>query len=533
MKQTKITGYLIMNNKPLCLWSDFHSNLHSEHLPNLDEWYDFAKDMLDFWAPVYYPYYVNHLSNGFSCEAELEETQWKQDWEFLRSYCAQKEAEFPLYLSYEWQGDGKDGDHNIFFRDFYQSMKMPITYEELTHSLVHQDTIAIPHHTGYASGHRGKNWENNDEMLSPVTEIYSSHGCSQSSDCEIPMNVHIHMGPRGETGTYYYALQQGQHIGVIASGDNHVCPAISGNGFFAVLCDQYHRDDIFNAIKEKHTYAVTRNRMKLDVTIKHAIIGSTITKKNEERLPLHIEVLAGNAIDRIEIIRNGIVEHIIPHSGTWERRTTHPSKFKFEIEFGWGPDCRVFPEIHEKLWNVSIHSDASITDVEKLWTSPGSTILSQEEHEVKAKIITRKYLPGNGKLSQKNHLTPNIQNQSLIFEVEGKKEDHITLNLDGKVYQYTIEDLLTGAQLIALEEEVEQLLKDTYQFCDYEREDPWWHNAYKVCIHKAAPYEAYHLVYDSVIQELEKEEDSIMVKVIQKNAETAWTSPIWIKGENK
>lgn len=113
------------------------------------------------------------------------------------------------FPAYEWQGNGADGDHNVFFKSYDSRMKMPLTYRELVEQLRDVECYGIPHHTGYMPGHRGKNWATHDEAFSPVTEIYSSHGCSESSDCSIPLNVHIHMGPRTEQGTALYAHQAG------------------------------------------------------------------------------------------------------------------------------------------------------------------------------------------------------------------------------------------------------------------------------------------------------------------------------------
>ncbi len=58
------------------------------------------------------------------------------------------------------------------------------------------------------------------------------------------------MGPRGEEGTFRHALKNGIKTGVIASGDNHTNPAISGNGFFAVYAQEYTRECIFENIKK-------------------------------------------------------------------------------------------------------------------------------------------------------------------------------------------------------------------------------------------------------------------------------------------
>lgn len=509
-------------------FSDYHSNIHSNQLDDIDRWYDFARDMLDFWAPVYYPFFVNESPSGFHFEDTYPQEQYDADFARMSRYLKEKDDGFVTFPAYEWQGNGADGDHNVFFKSYDSRMKMPLTYRELVEQLRDVECYGIPHHTGYMPGHRGKNWATHDEAFSPVTEIYSSHGCSESSDCSIPLNVHIHMGPRTEQGTALYAIKQGVKVGFIASGDNHICPAIAGNGFFGVVADRYGRDEIYNAIRDRHTYAVTRGRMLLDYQINGAILGSEISSQKENRL--YAEVTAGQAVDRIELYQNGEVVKVYDHIGTYERRQyTGPVTFKFELEIGWGPDRRNFPDIYQKTWDIQVKTQGRIESVEKLWTSPGSTILEQSETQLSMQVVSKKDLPGQGKLSQKNYLTPNIQNQSVIVEITDDIHHSIEVWIDGVRHEIPVAQLLEQSMLFAQEEEVKQLLRERFNFGDYYREDPFWHNAYKVLVHRAYPKEAYHMTVEDTLPPLEREEDSFFIKVLLKNGEAGWASPIWIK----
>lgn len=508
-------------------WSDFHTNMHGKHLDDLENWYAFAKDMLDFWAPVYYPYFVRENEQGFHFEDSLSKEEMEKDWKKVIEFCKSKD-DFILYPSYEWQGDGTDGDHNVFYKKAEGDIEMPLTYKELAGALPERDVMALPHHPGYKSGHRGKNWKTHNEKLSPVVEIYSSHGSSEASDASIPMNVHIHMGPRGEEGTVLYALKKGIKVGIIASGDNHVCPAISGNGFFGVVADKYDRETIFEAIQNRHTYGVSRSKILLDYTLNGAVMGSEIKCQDINKVSVDIE--GTNAIERIEILRNGIIEDTYVHNGKWERDELKGQvKFKFELELGWGPDRRVFKDIKEKMWNVKLETKGKLLDVEKLWTSPGSTINKQESDYFEADILTRKSIQGDSKLAQKNYLTPNIQNQSLIFEIEDDVDNSLVFSIDGEKYDIPIRKILEQSILEAKEKDAEKLLKDRFGFEEYYREDPWWHNAYKFMIHKGSPEKAYNVSYDYEFEGLKKTEDNMMVKVTQKRGDTAWSSPVWIK----
>ncbi len=510
-------------------WSDFHTNLHSKHVEEIEDWYNFAREMIDFWSPCYYPYIIKNLDNGFHLEAEQPKEIWEKDFKTIKKYLEKKEKQdgYISYASYEWQGAGLDGDHNVFYRDFSQKMFMPRRYLELRDQVKIGDTVAIPHHTAYSPGHRGKNWDTNDERLSTVMEIYSSHGCSESDQVSIPLNVHIHMGPREDKGSAMNGLNvKHQKIGLMCSGDNHVIPAISGNGLMGVVCPEYDKDKIFDAILNRHVYGVTRSKILLDYKINDTLMGSELTKNG--KLEAKVNVRGTNAIDRVEFIQNGVPVYTYVHSGQYERKRLEGKiKAKFELELGWGPDVRVFEDIQTKLWDVKIKTDFDILDVEKLYTSSGSKIHKEEKNEFEATVKTSKEGTGNGKLSQKNYLTPYIRNQSYIFEVEGNLDDKIYLEVDNNSYEYTLRQLLEQTQLNALYKEIKELIKKRYGVEDYYRSDPFWHNAYKFKIHKACPEIGYDIEVKTEIQKLE-DTDNVMVKIHQKNGEVAWSSPIWI-----
>ncbi len=510
-------------------WTDFHTNFHHKHMDEIDKWYNFAKDTIDFWSPCYYPYIIDHLDNGFHLEAEQPFDIYKNDFSKIKDYLAGKEESdgYIGFASFEWQGAGLDGDHNVFYRDFSQDIYMPRLYSDLKNLVKIGDTIAIPHHTGYSPGHRGKNWDTHCEELSPITEIYSSHGCSESDQTNIPLNVHIHMGPREDRGCAFTGLNEHKKkIGFMCSGDNHIIPAISGNGLMAVVCDEYDKDKIFDAMLNRHVYGVTRSKIKLDYQINGHIMGSEITSSND--MKASIKVKATNAIDRIEIIQNGIVANTYNHKGTYESEPISGRfRAKFEFELGWGPDVRIFDDITSKIWGVKLNTECEIIDVEKLFTSDGHEIIKSDSNNFVAKIRTSKEGVGNGKLSQKNYMTPFIQTQSIIFEVEGELGDVLNFEIDGKTYKYTLEETLKRTHLEAQYDEVKELVKNRFEVEDYYRSDPFWHNAYKFKVHKACPSRGYEVEVDYPIFKYE-EVDNVMVKVYQVNGEVVWSSPIWI-----
>lgn len=389
--------------------------------------------------------------------------------------------------------------------------------------------MAISHHPAYAVGHRGKNWDTHDHRYSPVTEIYSSHGCSEDDVCATPIDVHIHMGPKEGRGTVYQGLNSGKISGIICSGDNHCTPAISGNGFMGVISEEYTREALFNAILNRNTYGVTRSKIDLGFNVDGETMGAIISTSQGEKHRGEIQVRGTSAIDRVEVIKNGVAEHTYVHNGTWEKESLEGNvKFKFELEFGWGPDLRVYPDLNKKVWDVKVETAGRICDVEKLWKHPGQEVRRLADNVLEMSITTRKEKQGNAKLSQKNYLSPYISNQSVIIEMEATLDSEVIFTIDGKLYRYSVRELLEGSKLEAYVDEIKELAKERFGFEEFYRSDPYWHNAYKFKIHKAFPEKAYSVSLGYEL-EAERELDYTLVKVYQKNGDMAWSSPVWLK----
>ena len=205
------------------------------------------------------------------CPAE----EIEKDWELVREKVKEVNAEgYPMFMGYEWQGCGFDGDHNVFFLDNDQPMKHPMRYEELKKEYENTEAIAIPHHVAYQLKSRGKNWATHDEEFSPFAEIFSSHGCSENDTGMMDMERHLHMGPRTGETCYERGLEAGLRVGCIASGDNHKVPAVYDHGSMCVLAENNSKEAIWEAMKARRVYGVSRSRMDIDFTVDGKPMGS-------------------------------------------------------------------------------------------------------------------------------------------------------------------------------------------------------------------------------------------------------------------
>jgi len=506
------------------LWTDMHSNLHHEHIKELPRWIEQMKETMDFWPFAYYPFGMVKHESGMAVEDKYDDEAISRDWEYIRKMTDKTNEEgFPMFMGYEWQGAGLDGDHNVYFKDNDQDMAYPLRYQELKEHFFGKDVIAIPHHLAYQLSHRGKNWETHDDKFSPFVEIYSSHGSSENDTGSIDMVRHIHMGPRTGQTCVERGWQKGYRFGVIAAGDNHSCPGVYGFGYCAVLAESNSKEDIWDAFINKRVYGVSRDKIRLDYSIDGAVMGQTIRPDKKSRL--HLEIVASNALDRIEIIKDSDVVEMIPHTSTWEKeKLSGKIKFKFKLDLGWGPDRRVFPDIESRVWKGSLHTTGQLLSIEKCWSNFGQKLENVTVSSCDFQITSYK-TTATGKWMGPSAITT----EGFIFEIEDDIDSAVTLVIDDVRYDLAIRDLLYSSRIIPLYEEVKALIKDRYGLEEYYRSDSWWHNAYKIKIGQAVPEIGYRRL-------IEKEIDTtdcslIRIRGWQKNGGVVWSTPIFVKKE--
>ena len=135
-----------------------------------------------------------------------------------------------------------------------------------------------------------------------------------------------------------------------------------------VLSTGRGRAEIWQGLLARRTYGVSRSRMVIDHTLNGAPMGAEISPGPAQ---FTLSLTAANAVDRVEFLKDNILEKMIVHSGTWERQPL-PGRFafKFEVEFGWGPETRLFPDAALKVWEGSLQVPGHLMGVEKLRGKP-------------------------------------------------------------------------------------------------------------------------------------------------------------------
>ncbi len=505
------------------LWTDMHSNIHHEKMEDLEKWFLHVKEIMDFWPIAYYPFHMRRTPDGAGLEDVHSPEKRDADWEKLRAFTEKvNNAGYPMFMGYEWQGSGKDGDHNVFFLNNDQMMQHPLRYEELYDYYRDKDAIAIPHHLAYQPGSRGKNWDTHNEEFTPFAEIYSSHGSSENDYGPLAMNRHIHMGPRTGVSVYERGLDRGFLTGVIASGDNHSVPAVSEHGSMCVLAEAADKESIWAAMKARRTYGVSKSRIAVDMEMNGAPMGAVIAPGKAE---MKVSIRGTDAIDRVEILRDNVVEEMVVHSGTWERQAVpERMRLKFMVSFGWGPDTRIFKDIVSKVWSGRLETEGKLLAIEKCWNSFGQSLSEVTDHSCEFELTTYKSTTSGKWMGPSNVVT-----EGFIFEVEVTSDEAIVLTVDGREYRFAAADLMQSSAVYPFYEESEKRIMERWPDAGHYRDDLIWHNAYKFKISQAVPEAAYSLNFNRTYQTAAGE--NYRLRIWQKNGDAAWTSPVFIREE--
>jgi hypothetical protein len=531
-------------------WGDTHHNTYQDYTqnPGMDEILAFASTYLDFYSGAYYTpiiSFVNRLQNratpGLSELGHLIEAQGTSGWrgahvetlkdpvkiraqwqEFQEATAAWKEpGRFIAFPGYEWQGDGSCGDHNVMYRQEGQPIYTPQTIGELYACLRGKDAIAIPHHIGYQTGLRAPDWSKTDETISPYAEIFSIHGCSETDEEWIGLRRNSHMGPGASGGVYQRALDLGLHLGAVCSTDNWTnMPGCYGQGLMGVLAEELSRESLWKAFNARRVYGVTGDRIRLDFTLNGAVMGSRLPYAKQRTIRVHAE--GADAIDRIELLRNGRVIATHCHQGSWELpRAGQLSRYKLRIEAGWGPRPGELP-FGQHAWQGKLNlSSGRFTGWQPCWVSSGQGVPQLDGGQAEFSLTSLQTQ------------VPALFQGGVLLEFESTPESELYLQLNGEEVRASVASFVEGSRIVWYREECVQMLKEQVgldaQALD--REDPLYHFSFKAKLHRAIPAAGYQAQLEFSDDELLKSEANYRVRVEQRNGQKAWSSPIWVAGQ--
>lgn len=279
-------------------WGDLHGQTkQTVGTGSLDEYFSFARDkaMMDF---------CSWQGNDF----QVTDSLWKEVRKSVEIY--HEPGSFITFLGYEWSGTTPvGGDHNIYFlgdeKKIYRSYSWQIGMKEETvksdrcpisnlwdEFRGRKDIMAVPH-----IGGRYANLDFYDPEFIHLLEIHSHHG----------------------TFEWFFedALKRGLKLGIISGSDDHTCrPGLSfptrgtsrpltsfdvKGGYTAIYASSLSRESIWQALKDRHCYATTGERILVHVKCEDSMMGDELEVRNPPKLL--VQVVGTCDIDDLQIKR--------------------------------------------------------------------------------------------------------------------------------------------------------------------------------------------------------------------------------------
>ena len=295
-----------------------------------------------------------------------------QAWEILQGISQKfyNPGKFTTLFAYEWTSGithhivlYKEKDLKVFDRRAHPDL--PSLWSALDEQ--GKPALTIPHLTWNFKEHINWDYINNDyRKLGEIYSLWNSRFLIQPGDD--PQRFEL---GKDNKWSFQYAWDKGHKIGVIGSTDNHLGQPGTNNytiytqhtgGLAVALSAANNREQLWDALETRRTYATTGTRIYVDFTVNDCHMGSEI---KSEKSPVIIGKVAGtNMLETVEVVKyvNGNYNTIYKSSPDSEI-----TEFEFEDE-NFDSDCFYYlrvtqvDEVPGRLW--------AFPTKEKAWSSP-------------------------------------------------------------------------------------------------------------------------------------------------------------------
>jgi hypothetical protein len=262
-----------------------------------------------------YAYLRNVMRLDFASAAEhdgevLDESVWEKCQAITDSF--NDPGKFTTFFAYEWTAAPAVGHHIVFYKDrgnkvFHQSDYS--TKPALCRALDNQSkpALIIPHVMWAQPDHGIWDHVNNDYgRIGEIYSLWNSRFLLQPAD----EPQRFELGPN-DRWSYQYAWNKGHKIGVIGSSDNHTGHPGANNytvdmqhpsGLAVVWAKANTREDIWDALQHRRTYATTGTRIFLHFSSDGHLMGDEYATA---KFPtFSVRVAGTNTIKTVEIIKH-------------------------------------------------------------------------------------------------------------------------------------------------------------------------------------------------------------------------------------
>jgi len=301
----------------LC-WSDLHGHSGiSDGTGAPEDYFAYARDVSGLTACAL----TDHDAFGVRALDEQPET-----WSRIQRECeaAYEPGRFVTFPAYEWTSWTYGHKHVLFpvAGDWPICSARSAADPSALWRCLPPGAITISHHTG--GGPIGADWSFTDAQREMLAEISSIHGSSESYGA-------LRMIYRPKPGGFVFdALNAGIRLGMIGGGDTHNGhpglgdPRAFTNGLGGIWTREFSREDVWEALTARRTYATSGARILLWTTLGGIPMGNTIALPTA-RTELKITAYGERDIVKAELLRNGEPIHTARDLGEFIDITQHVS----------------------------------------------------------------------------------------------------------------------------------------------------------------------------------------------------------------
>jgi hypothetical protein len=120
----------------------------------------------------------------------------------------------------------------------------------------------------------------------------------------------------------------------MASSDSHYDhPGAYDNGLIAAYAKDLSRFALWEAFRNRRIYGVTGDRIALDFSVNGQPMGSSF--RCADTRVIHVSVLAWDKVDRVDIIKNNSLLHSFVEPVGLSRQARGRTRIRFKVEWGW------------------------------------------------------------------------------------------------------------------------------------------------------------------------------------------------------
>jgi hypothetical protein len=473
---------------------------------SLGRTFEIARNHLDFFAFTPHGWwpdigrYENHIEDKWLKGFDVTRDRWPEVLEMARKFDAP--GTFVPIVGFEWHSTHL-GDYHILFPTLEGEYRRFDDLRAFQQFARERRAIMIPHHPANRLNHRGADPAQWDPQVSPLLEIFSEWGCAEHDRAPSPYIRHTE-GGRWTRNTLERFLEAGHRPGVVAGTDDHLgYPGAYREGLAAVLAARLDRESIFDALRNRRTYALTGDRIGLDFRLNRRLMGQELPYARQRELA--VAVTGWDQVDRVEVLKNNRVLH---RDFPMDRRPAadgwgQPVLVRFE--YGWGP----WPALHMDRvcdWDIGLAIDGGV--LEAVQPCFGSAPLDEDRRDRIAERSERR-LRVQSFTARRDQFEDN-STKAVVLKVRGGPETRITVSLESPAR-------------VSLSQTFQQLAESGEMLFtgDFPKES--------AMLHRLVFHDHYHTSF--TVSDAD-EGDGVTwyyVRAVQANGQMAWSSPIWVE----